>query len=325
MIISNLAHRQDEIRRTSTRCAYVYQIGLLFRFFQEEADVCALLASRSNSTTAAAAAAASNQVDQHQQPGISTLPELREFFLQPLIKAKLRQYAREKMALSGIKLVLPSLGLHMTADFATVSIEADCEGQAPVFKLLLPRCPPLSHAPSLSVAIQKFIIDIFNNDTSRTKHTNTNYLSALSYIWRMLEQELVGTAAAPSSSSFPLIPPLATPEDLRAAFLENSNLKDCFLDLHKTGRRDVAAKRVLLEALGLEMSRRKNNGMLDIVVKKKDSTKEKRRGRLLQVQDDEEDQGPAKTARIDAIGSDTDTGAGGMTAATMQSSVVVGG
>lgn len=37
----------------------------------------------------------------------------------------------------------------------------------------------LSHAPSLSVELQKFIVNIFESDTSHNKSTNAVYLSVI--------------------------------------------------------------------------------------------------------------------------------------------------
>lgn len=85
----------------------------------------------------------------------------------------------------------------------------------------------------------------------------------------MLEKQLAGEVAGVSSSSgFPLISPLATPEDLRDAFLDNKASKGCFLILQKEKEKVSFVKAMLFNALGLEVTRREEDGLLHIVKKK---------------------------------------------------------
>lgn len=235
--------RHDETRSSTTRYNYVREIAILFRILQEDANVQSFLVSRSTSTTGTAATP--ECLDKQEQRQVSTLPELHEFTLQPLVKAKLLEHVRYTRNIEAIRRTLLFLGLEMTAGYGDIVESSSVEEAAMTFL----RRPPgaLSHAPSLSVELQKFII---KSDSSHNKSTNAVYLSVMNVFWKVLEKQLAGDVAGVSSSSgFPLIPPLATPEDLRDAFLGNKALKGCYLILRRRRKKCPLSKRCFLMLL----------------------------------------------------------------------------
>lgn len=217
-----------------------------------------LLSSRSSLTTRTAAA--SNDLNQQEHQEISTIPQLREFILHPSVKANtLEQVRNDQREMRGIKLVFPCLGLKIAAaydDVVSMEPNSDSVDEAPRRHRL--RASIMSYAPSLSVEVQRFIVGIFMNDTSRGKKTNISYLSELNTFWGLLEKELAEDVSSSSSSGFPLTPPLVNPEDSRGSLLENKNLKacfdPCFLSLRKRSTGVSAAQSIILEALGLGIS-----------------------------------------------------------------------
>ena len=271
-----------------------------------------LLSSRSSLTTRTAAA--SNDLNQQEHQEISTIPQLREFILHPSVKANtLEQVRNDQREMRGIKLVFPCLGLKIAAaydDVVSMEPNSDSVDEAPRRHRL--RASIMSYAPSLSVEVQRFIVGIFMNDTSRGKKTNISYLSELNTFWGLLEKELAEDVSSSSSSGFPLTPPLVNPEDSRGSLLENKNLKacfdPCFLSLRKRSTGVSAAQSIILEALGLGISWGEK-GMFDIVEKQNIAGEYREGSSTVQ---NEGNWGPAKATPRDSSGGDagsTPTGA----------------
>lgn len=114
VINCNPTYRHDETRSRRTRYYYVRDLAILFLILQNDENVQALLVSRSTLTTGAAAAP--DCFDKQEQRQLSTLPELYEFILQPLVKAKLLEYVRYSRK-EAIRVTLLFLGLEMTAGY----------------------------------------------------------------------------------------------------------------------------------------------------------------------------------------------------------------
>jgi hypothetical protein len=119
-----------------------------------------------------------------------------------------------------------------------------------------------SHAPSLSLALQKALIDIYLHDQGRSDKSNAAYVRFLNRFWSQVEKQATTIATTLTQNAiaafpFPLSAPLESLNGLRRALLTNVTLKTAFLQVRgSVGRSSwetVPTQSVLLRALRLEV------------------------------------------------------------------------
>ena len=106
----------------------------------------------------------------------------------------------------------------------------------------------LPHAPSLSSALQDWLIGLFRDDASRAHITNQHYFRGLRSFWQCFEQALP-RSLLPS-------PSLSNPDDVRQWPLEMPHVQTTFLQLRETAiENGNTVVKYVLAGLGLRLTR----------------------------------------------------------------------